>query len=348
MTQLISIIVPVYNVEKFLPKCIDSVMKQSYRDFELLLIDDGSTDNSAAICDEYAGRYECCRVFHRKNAGVTASRNIGLSEAKGKYIVFLDSDDYIEKETLAKIYEQMEVQQYDICSFAARRIDEAGRFLYELRFDDMVTSLCFQDESRDKFLLKDFLQYRTGWEVCFHAFRRDIIEREQIRFEEKLSYAEDLLFTFEYMLYVDRWIKIPDILYNYTLRAGSATKELERKVMIEGIMYYAFERIRKRLCQKDSNCYNAQSISLFYAALLYYFFPSFTCFIGIEGVRDILKAPEIWSVQERELKILVSKKKELQELFGEKAGTEMYHRIIYLLDGNGKKYAKSCKRLWNK
>ena len=119
MTQLISIIIPVYNVEYFLPKCLDSVMKQTYRDFEVLLIDDGSTDGSACICDEYAARYKCCRAFHRKNAGVAASRNIGLSEAKGKYIVFLDSDDYIEKELLAKVYEQMETQKYDICSYSA-------------------------------------------------------------------------------------------------------------------------------------------------------------------------------------------------------------------------------------
>ncbi len=331
MTQLFSIIIPVYNVESFLPRCIDSVLKQCYCNYEIILIDDGSTDSSAAICDEYAARYDCCRVIHRKNSGVTASRNVGLSEAKGKYIVFLDSDDYLEKEMLAKVYEQLEKQQYDICSFAARRVDENERFLYELRFDDMITSLELDDDSRDLFLWKKFLQYQTGWESCFHVFRRDIIEQHQIRYAENLSYAEDLLFTFEYMLYVKRWVKIPDILYNYTLRSGSATKELDRQLLLESILYRAFMHMSESLQKKDAVRYDERRISLFYAVLLSYFYPRFSGFIGTEGVNELLRAPAIREVQDRQLRLLLSQKKELQELFGEEQGAVLHNRVKFFL-----------------
>ena len=92
---MISIIVPLYNAEQDLPRCIDSILAQSYTDFELLLIDDGSPDNCGAICDEYATRDSRVRVFHKKNGGVSSARNLGLENACGEYIAFIDSDDYV-------------------------------------------------------------------------------------------------------------------------------------------------------------------------------------------------------------------------------------------------------------
>lgn len=340
MTQLISIIIPIYNVEEFLPKCIDSVLKQTYRDFELLLIDDGSTDGSAAICDEYAQQYDCCKVFHRQNKGVAASRNFALSKAEGKYVVFLDSDDYIEKEMLAKVYEKMELEQYDICSFSARRVDEVGKHLYDIYFVNVIGSLHFNDESRDMFLWQKFLQYQTGWECCFHVFRRDIIENNQIRFDEKLRYAEDLVFTFEYMLYVESWIKLPDVLYDYTLRCGSATKELDQKEMLDGIMYDAFGRMRERLKKKDSNRYDTARISLFYAALLQYFHPVFAKGIGMEQVREMLESSDQWSIQQEQLRAVLPQKKKLQQLFGKKSGFELYQKTKFLSAGSKLRYSK--------
>lgn len=97
---MISIIVPVYNTEKYLRRCIDSVLAQTYKDFELLLIDDGSTDTSGAICDEYAEKDGRIRVFHKENGGVSSARNLGLDNAKGEWITFVDSDDYIEENFL--------------------------------------------------------------------------------------------------------------------------------------------------------------------------------------------------------------------------------------------------------
>ena len=99
----ISVIIPVYNAESTLRRCVDSVLAQTYTDFECLLIDDGSTDKSGEMCDEYAAKDSRVRVFHKENGGVSSARNVGLDNAKGEWITFLDSDDYIEEEFLGSI-----------------------------------------------------------------------------------------------------------------------------------------------------------------------------------------------------------------------------------------------------
>ena len=98
--MIVSIIVPVYNAEKFLRRCIDSILAQTFTDWELLLIDDGSKDASGNICDEYATKDGCIRVFHKENGGVSSARNLGLDHAKGEWVTFVDSDDYIEENFL--------------------------------------------------------------------------------------------------------------------------------------------------------------------------------------------------------------------------------------------------------
>ena len=104
----VSVIVPVYNAEKYIKRCLDSILAQSYRYFEVLLIDDGSTDNSGKICDEYALNDNRIRVIHKENSGVSATRNIGITEAKGDYIAFVDSDDYIRSDMFEKMVKNAE------------------------------------------------------------------------------------------------------------------------------------------------------------------------------------------------------------------------------------------------
>lgn len=110
----ISVIVPVYKVEKYLPQCIDSILAQTYKDFELILIDDGSPDNCGKMCDEYAQRDARVRVIHQKNGGLSAARNAGIDMAKGEYIAFVDSDDYVSEEYLEKLYNCLVYNNADI------------------------------------------------------------------------------------------------------------------------------------------------------------------------------------------------------------------------------------------
>ena len=113
----ISIIIPVYNVEKYLRECLDSILAQSYKDFEIILVDDGSTDSSGNICDEYSMKYENIKVLHKNNNGLSSARNAGLDIAQGEYILFIDSDDVVSPVMLETL--MAHVAGYDIVSYTA-------------------------------------------------------------------------------------------------------------------------------------------------------------------------------------------------------------------------------------
>ncbi|EGP5489252.1 glycosyltransferase, partial [Enterococcus faecium] len=110
----ISIIVPVYKVEPYLRKCVDSILAQTFTDFEVILVDDGSPDNSGKICDEYASKDSRVRVIHKKNGGLSSARNAGIDVARGKYLGFVDSDDYIEKDMYELLYDNIVKEQADL------------------------------------------------------------------------------------------------------------------------------------------------------------------------------------------------------------------------------------------
>ncbi|WP_227166600.1 glycosyltransferase, partial [Enterococcus faecium] len=112
----ISIIVPVYKVEKYLRKCVDSILAQTFTDFEVILVDDGSPDNSGKICDEYAEKDNRVRVIHKENGGLSSARNAGIDVARGKYLGFVDSDDYIDEDMYEILYENLKIHDADISS----------------------------------------------------------------------------------------------------------------------------------------------------------------------------------------------------------------------------------------
>lgn len=121
---MISVIIPVYNVEEYLPTCIESILHQTYKDLEILLIDDGSTDNSGKICDEYAKQDKRCIVIHQSNKGVATVRNTGLIQATGEYITFIDSDDYIHPQMLEILYKGIKIGNYDFSIVAHKQVWE--------------------------------------------------------------------------------------------------------------------------------------------------------------------------------------------------------------------------------
>lgn len=114
MKPVISVIVPIYNVEKYLPRCIESILNQSFKEFELILVDDGSSDNSGKICDIYAEKDERVKVIHKENGGVSSARNVGIKAVNGEYIGFVDPDDYIDREMYKNLYELCENNNCDI------------------------------------------------------------------------------------------------------------------------------------------------------------------------------------------------------------------------------------------
>lgn len=208
---LVSIIVPVYNVDKFLRKCIESILNQSYKAIEIILIDDGSIDCSGRICDEYSSKYEQIYVVHQKNGGVSKARNAGLNLIHGEYFSFVDGDDTIDPAFIDLMVKEMNCNDVDLVRLSWTRGDSVKT--YYAPFDGSGKYIV------DLSNLKDLLWFANIWGL----FRFDCLKN--IRFDEQLKYAEDSLFLFEYFVKspTKRMILINKPFYHYTITENSAT-----------------------------------------------------------------------------------------------------------------------------
>lgn len=212
----LSIIVPVYKVEKYLPRCIDSILAQTFGDFELILIDDGSPDGCGRICDEYAQKDKRIVVIHQKNMGVSAARNAGLDIARGRYIGFVDSDDWIEPQMYEVMVDAIRENGADMAVCGVRYADEDGKFTRADRLSEGVYS-------RDGLLEDVFaMPNKLGGGCCNKVF--DASKIASVRFKVGMTIAEDALYLFDCFMRIDGAVKIGDALYNVYERCGSATR----------------------------------------------------------------------------------------------------------------------------
>lgn len=197
---LVSVIVPVYNVEKYLVDCVESIIHQSYKNIEVVLVDDGSKDNSGKICDELEGRY-LVRVFHKANGGVSSARNYGIGKAQGKYVTFVDSDDTITEDCIYKLVQALHDNSFDFAGMRERS------FLNEK--NDIGIKI---PEMHDK-----MLKYLSCDAYSVHAcmYRMDILKSKDIHFREDMTCSEDALFNREYFCYCNSLYLIADKIYEY-------------------------------------------------------------------------------------------------------------------------------------
>ena len=212
----LSIIVPVYKVEKYLPRCIDSILAQTFGDFELILIDDGSPDGCGRICDEYARKDKRIVVIHQKNMGVSAARNAGLDIARGRYIGFVDSDDWIEPQMYEAMMDAIRENGADMAVCGVRYADEDGKFTRADRLSEGVYSRAGLLE--DVFAMPN----RLGGGCCNKVL--DASKIASVRFKVGMTIAEDALYLFDCFMRIDGAVKIGDALYNVYERCGSATR----------------------------------------------------------------------------------------------------------------------------
>ncbi len=213
----VSIIVPVYNVEKYLEECVEGVLSQTFTDFELLLIDDGSTDSSGDLCDQIAKRDTRIRVFHKSNGGLSSARNKGMDEAEGSWIVFLDSDDkWADKDGLGRLFD------YATCNNL-----DALRFEYQGMNDDMT--VCLPQKVTDKWMccnkiLSNFELVKYGiageWFSVLFLLRRELVDVQ--RYNTNLSILEDMEFYCRlFATHECRCGYVADAFYLYRKREGS-------------------------------------------------------------------------------------------------------------------------------
>ena len=211
---MISVVVPVYNMESYLCKCLDSIHAQTYPDFELLLVDDGSTDGSAKICDDYSKKDMRITVYHKENGGLSSARNCGLNHAKGDFIVFPDPDDWVEPDYLESLLALRERHGADLSICGLSFFDNA----VEKRWDpDTTTGLLNTEEALDT-LMHPYKYCGFVWNKLFDL---KVIRGHNLRFDEELASIEDLRFSFRYILLCAKIVYDPTPLYHY--RAGGGT-----------------------------------------------------------------------------------------------------------------------------
>jgi glycosyltransferase involved in cell wall biosynthesis len=226
----ISVIIPVYNVENYLDECVDSVVKQTIKNIEIILIDDGSNDNSSVKCDEWKLKDGRIKVIHKKNEGLGLTRNCGIRAATGEYITFLDSDDYVEAETYKTVYEEAKRLDLDICYFKHRRFKTDGKIIEINKAKDPEYYL--DNNSVRKLLLeivgsapKDHSGIVRSMSVCMALFKTETICRSNVFFmSERIVASEDLVFHIELLPFIERVEILPNVYYNYRINVDSITQ----------------------------------------------------------------------------------------------------------------------------
>lgn len=213
----ISIIIPVYNVEKYIKTAVDSILKQSLHGYEIILVDDGSTDQSGKICDEIAKIHPTIQVYHQKNMGAAVARNTGLSAARGKYVLFLDSDDYYPEEgVLQVLYSQISELQVDVLCFNYYRGSSTG----EKHFGPMIGYQPPKEYELDQYAILKNNVYQSS--ACTKIINREYLEKNNILFEPGLL-CEDVEFCSRLLQYGGTVAYIPFVGYVYRVRQGSQT-----------------------------------------------------------------------------------------------------------------------------
>ena len=217
----VSIIVPVYNVEAYLHCCVDNVLNQSLTDFELILVDDGSTDNSGAICDEYAGKDDRVVVIHKKNEGQGKARNLAMSRAAGKYIIFLDSDDYWMPQTLETLYAEAERKRTQVLLFGGVRFLDGMKAPENYRTDIYLLKKQNDVVKTGPESLEISLECKEYSAMCvFRFYLSDYLKENDLRFDEGITH-EDVKFSFLSYLFAKRVECIDANLYRRRVRPGS-------------------------------------------------------------------------------------------------------------------------------
>lgn len=223
--DLVSIIIPVYNSQEFIAKCIDCILAQSYNNWELLLINDGSTDNSDIICQEYSNKDKRIRYFKKENKGVSNTRNLGIKEAKGKWIIFTDSDDLVSPHYISHLIKANNGDPYTHVIQGFKCIDEYDRFRkwMDIDYNDEKCNI----NEIEPFLRKYNLINRV--QIWGKLFSTDIIRTNKLYFNERISLGEDAIFSHQYLLLSKRVIlsKNSDYYYRnpYLLDRDNLTKK---------------------------------------------------------------------------------------------------------------------------
>ena len=220
---LVSIIVPVYNAQKYLERCLNSLFNQTYKNIEIVAVNDGSTDDSKKILNILAEKDKRLKVINQKNAGVSSARNKGISEANGEFLMFVDADDWISLETVQVCINN--IGKHSMVRFMMQYAnDEALLDIYPCFYNDKNMTISA------KKLFEDIISYKVGGHCVYYLYRTNIIKDNKIKFLIDIKYCEDLCFVLEVLKKAVTIKIIPNVFYKYYTNFQSATQNFESKI----------------------------------------------------------------------------------------------------------------------
>lgn len=219
---LVSIIVPMYKVEKYIHKCIQSIINQTYKDIELILVDDGSPDRCGSIGEEYASKDFRIKVKHKENEGLSSARNAGLDLAMGKYVVFIDSDDWIESEMIQSMLGLAEKNNGDLVICNYRKVNTEGGVMHDKCLNIKTQIIEINNLTLEKYFDMYIIPNNHSFEVWNKMYRLDIIKKNNLRFHRNNEiFAEDKLFNFSFYCHTNIVCVTDMVFYNYLQRQDS-------------------------------------------------------------------------------------------------------------------------------
>ena len=225
---LISIIVPVYNVEKHISECIESLLNQTYQNLEIVLVDDGSTDESGKICDKFAQKDNRIKVYHKPNGGVSSARNYGLEKATGKYISFCDSDDQMTSQMIEKLFNALQEHNVKMAMCGYKQINDNGE-----KDHKKESRLYCIDAENDLFeiISSPELNLSAVWNKMFEAS-----EIKKLKFDHSISWGEDQIFVFDFLKNNKEFFYVGEMLYVYNYKNSNLSKSLLKNYIEKNII----------------------------------------------------------------------------------------------------------------
>lgn len=233
--EIVSIIIPIYNAEKYISFCLDSVLKQTYQQIEVILVDDGSEDASGVICDHYANKDPRVLVFHRENFGVSASRNFGLEQAKGNYILFVDADDTIEANLIQECILVAKRNKADLVVFGFRY-----HFMEENRVEEnrIVSNYCGKSQAIFQHYFLRLMESELLNPPWNKFVRKDLLEENHIRFHENYSICEDMAYSIQVVSASKKTVLSKGLFYNYYLKSTGTLVFKFHENYFEALTYF--------------------------------------------------------------------------------------------------------------
>lgn len=230
MNPLVSIIVPVYKVEKYLDECVESLVNQTYSNIEIILVDDGSPDNCPQLCNMWSSKDERIRVIHKPNGGVSSARNAGIDISTGEWIWFVDSDDTVELNALSEL---------------SQNFDEADLIVFNAKINKFY-------EKDESFFDEYYFKYQFGFEPWNKLYKKSIIAENELSFDAEESIGEDLLFNITYYQYANLYVFTDSRYYNYRIRENSAMqsgneKRLEQQLRLYSKIFALYNKTDERI-----------------------------------------------------------------------------------------------------